>query len=243
MFNLSQINFSRIDWNNPIDISLALRDDIKNVAAWYVPPPRFEPVVMGNWIGDVNRGGSVNFRNIFFNPHGHGTHTECVGHISRENYTINQCLKKFMFSCRLISVTPVSNEIKKSDIIKAIGNSDLTEALAIRTLPNSEEKTSKKYSHTNPAWFEPDALQWMAENNIEHLLTDLPSVDPEEDGGKLLAHRTFWQFPNNIRVRATITEMIFVSDRIKDGLYLLNLQIASFENDASPSKPVLYPVL
>jgi len=31
-----------------------------------------------------------------------------------------------------------------------------------------------------------------------------------------------------------------VNNSIKDGLYLLNLQIASFEIDVSPSKPVLY---
>ena len=42
---------------------------------------------------------------------------------------------------------------------------------------------------------------------------------------------------------AGITEMIFVSDQILDGDYLLNLQMASFENDASPSKPVLYQIL
>ena len=41
---------------------------------------------------------------------------------------------------------------------------------------------------------------------------------------------------------ATITEMIFVQDAIEDGTYLLNLQIASFENDASPSKPILYAI-
>ena len=36
--------------------------------------------------------------------------------------------------------------------------------------------------------------------------------------------------------------MIYVPNDIDDGMYLLNLQIASFENDASPSKPVLYRV-
>ena len=40
----------------------------------------------------------------------------------------------------------------------------------------------------------------------------------------------------------TITEMIYVPNEISDGLYVLNLQIAPFENDASPSKPVLYKV-
>ena len=42
------------------------------------------------------------------------------------------------------------------------------------------------------------------------------------------------------RLNATITEMIFVNEEVKDGSYLLNLQIASFENDASPSKPILF---
>jgi hypothetical protein len=41
------------------------------------------------------------------------------------------------------------------------------------------------------------------------------------------------------RLNATITEMIYVKDVVLDGTYLLNLQITSFENDASPSKPVL----
>jgi hypothetical protein len=36
--------------------------------------------------------------------------------------------------------------------------------------------------------------------------------------------------------------MIFVPNEVADGIYLLNLQIASFENDASPSKPILYSI-
>jgi hypothetical protein len=78
------------------------------------------------------------------------------------------------------------------------------------------------------------------------LLIDLPSVDREEDEGKLLAHKAFWNVKdvNNLNTDAclncTITEMIYVNNEVQDGSYILNLQIASFENDASPSKPVLY---
>jgi hypothetical protein len=36
--------------------------------------------------------------------------------------------------------------------------------------------------------------------------------------------------------------MIYVENQVADGIYILNLQIASFENDASPSKPVLYKI-
>jgi arylformamidase len=61
----------------------------------------FKAVENENWIGDVNRGGTVNFRDVYFNPHGHGTHTECVGHISKEHFTINQCLTAFFFLAQL----------------------------------------------------------------------------------------------------------------------------------------------
>jgi arylformamidase len=74
----------KIDLYQPIDISIPLSTDEKCTSAWYVSPMKLEPVVNGNWIGDVSKGGSVNFRNITFNPHGNGTHTECVGHISKE---------------------------------------------------------------------------------------------------------------------------------------------------------------
>jgi hypothetical protein len=40
----------------------------------------------------------------------------------------------------------------------------------------------------------------------------------------------------------TITELIFVPNEVKDGPYLLNLQTAAFENDATPSRPVIYPI-
>ena len=80
------------------------------------------------------------------------------------------------------------------------------------------------------------------------MLIDLPSVDREEDEGRLLAHKAFWNVKDvtnlndDARLDCTITEMIFVDDEVKDGSYVLNLQIASFENDASPSKPILYKI-
>ena len=81
------------------------------------------------------------------------------------------------------------------------------------------------------------------EESKQHLLLDVPSVDKEDDGGKLSAHHAFWRYPENTRSDCTITELIYVSDSIADGSYLLNIQIASFENDASPCKPVLYQLM
>nr|WP_315234198.1 cyclase family protein [uncultured Flavobacterium sp.] len=250
---LATIDNFKVNLSKPIDISIPLTNTDENPIAWYIEKPVIEPVVFGDWIGKVSEGkSSTNFNNIFFNPHGHGTHTECLGHITREFYSINQSLKQFFFLAELISVVP---EIQGEDLVitkNQIENSlsgKTPEAIIIRTLPNFKIKKSFKYSNTNPPFLEEDAARFIRESGIQHLLIDLPSVDKEKDDGKLLAHKAFWNVKdvNNLntdaRLDCTITEMIFVSDKVKDGNYLLNLQIASFENDASPSKPVLYAIL
>ena len=117
------------------------------------------------------------------------------------------------------------------------------DAIVIRTLPNLPEKKSKKYSNTNPTYLLEEAAIYLKENGIKHLLIDLPSVDKEKDEGKLLSHNAFWNTSGDIRMNATITEFIYVPNDVEDGEYLLNLMIAPFENDATPSKPILYKIL
>ena len=109
----------KADLDKPIDISIPLRAGEQNVNAWNAAPVKIEPVRAGDWIGEVSMGGSVNFRNIAFNPHGNGTHTECVGHISRENYSINQVLKKFFLNLKieLIDFKIEFGRIQKSIIL------------------------------------------------------------------------------------------------------------------------------
>ena len=76
-----------VDLSKPLDISIPLEASGNNLSAWYLGKPTIEPVQMDDWEGSVKKGASVNFNNIFFNPHAHGTHTECVGHISKEFYS------------------------------------------------------------------------------------------------------------------------------------------------------------
>lgn len=238
-----------VDLSQPIDISIPLTNNEQNPIAWYIDKPIIEPVKMGDWVGKVSEGSSTNFNNIFFNPHGHGTHTECLGHITRNFYSINQALKQFFFTAELVSVQPEEQGedlvITELQIEKAL-EGKTPEALIIRTLPNTLDKKSKNYSNTNPPYIEEAAAVCIRECGIKHLLIDLPSVDREQDEGKLLAHKAFWNVKDvnslnaDARHDATITEMVFIKDEVKDGSYLLNLQIASFENDASPSKPILY---
>ena len=236
----------QIDLTQPIDISIPLRASKSNVNAWYVDAPKIEPVKDGEWIAAVKDGACINFNNIYFNPHAHGTHTECVGHITQEVHSINKNLKQFFFLAEVITVAPESlngdSVISKKQLQFAIGNKK-REAIVIRTIPNTNEKLSKQYSHTNPPYLLEDAAVYLREKGVKHLLIDLPSVDKEKDECQLLAHNAFWNTKGKLRLDATITEFIFVPNNVEDGAYFLNLQIAPFENDATPSKPILYKII
>lgn len=236
----------QIDLSKPLDLSIPLVASDKNVNAWYIGPPRIEPVRDGEWVASVKEGASVNFNDIYFNPHAHGTHTECVGHITEKVYSINNNLKTFFFLTEVITVAPeIHNEdrvISKKQLQFALGNKK-RDALVLRTLPNTRDKFSEQYSNTNWPYLQKDAVELLVSKGVKHLLVDLPSIDKEEDGGELLGHNIFWNTKGKLRLDATITEFIYVSNKIEDGEYFLNLQIAPFENDASPSKPVIYKVI
>ena len=234
-----------IDLSKPLDISMSIRGSKDNANAWYIEEPKIEPAQIGEWTASVKEGASINFNNIQFNPHAHGTHTECVGHITEKFYSINKCLKQFFFRAEVITVAPEKIDedyvISKSQL-KFLLKQRKPEALVIRTMPNTKDKLSRQYSNTNWPYLTEDAAEFIKKIGVQHLLVDLPSVDKEKDEGKLLAHKAFWDVNGKIRKNATITEFIYVKNKIQDGKYILNLQIAPFENDATPSKPILYKI-
>ncbi|NHF58461.1 cyclase family protein [Flavobacteriaceae bacterium TP-CH-4] len=242
---IAKIKNHTIDLSKPLDISIPLRGDASNVNAWYIGPPKITPHTEGEFVGKVSKGASTNFNDIWFNPHAHGTHTECVGHITEGFHSINQNLNRFFFLAELITIAPEKYQddfvISRKQLQYALGNKK-REAVVIRTLPNLKEKLSKQYSHSNPPYLLEQAARLLVAKGVKHLLIDLPSVDKEKDNGALLAHKAFWDFDGDLRKQATITEFIFVPNHIEDGKYFLNLQVAPFENDASPSRPVLYKI-
>lgn len=234
-----------INLKSPVDISLSLSPESGHVLAWYLSPLTIEPVRMGDWVGEVKQGAAVNFRNIFFNPHGHGTHTETVGHITAGDVSVNKHFREFFCFATLITVTP---QQQGEDLVISLESlqsllPEVTEAVILRTLPNGTDKCRKNYSNTNPPYLEASAAEWLRERGVRHLLIDLPSVDKEQDRGALAAHHAFWNYPQQPRYEATITELVYVPDEIKDGVYFMNLQTAPFENDASPSRPLLFHLI
>lgn len=229
----------KADLSDPLCIAIPLTTNGPQPNAFFAPLYEATPHRAGDWVGDTHLGASVNFFDVRLNPHGNGTHTETVGHISKERYPVHHALKGGRFIAQLISVYPVQYD-NGDRVINELEWEAEVEAIIIRTLPNHPDKMGRQYSGTNPPYLHFSLARKMAEHQIQHLLLDLPSVDREEDGGKLEAHKAFWSYPENPRTHATITEMIYVDNDIPDGLYLLELQIPAMELDAAPSRPFLY---
>ncbi|MBL0104208.1 MAG: cyclase family protein [Bacteroidetes bacterium] len=233
----------KVNLSKPIDLSIPIHPGNENVNAFYIAPVTMEPFRAGGFVGDINQGGSCNVNTIVINPHGNGTHTETVGHITKEKYPIYKNITQFFFEARIITLLPeekIGDRIITLDLLRKVSDQNWTEALIIRTLPNDASKCTRQYSGTNPPYMDADAALFLREAGVKHLLLDLPSIDREDDGGKLSAHHAFWNYPAAPRADCTISELIYVPDSAKDGYYLLNLQFASFDNDASPSKPVVF---
>ena len=234
-----------IDFSSPIDISIPLTFSKKKLRAWGVPFPKKEPVKIGNWIGCVKDGGAVNFNNIWFNPHAHVTHTECFGHISIDEKNINTTQKDFFFFSKLITVSPEKKEqdliISKKIISNKINNLFDFDTLIIRTLPNENNKKVKDYSNQNPPYLSEECLLYIKEIGVKNLLIDLPSIDKEKDEGEVRNHKLFFDYSKGGN-KNTITEMIYIPNEVIDGEYLLNLQFMPIENDAAPSRPILFKI-
>ena len=248
----------RADMSRASDLSIAVNFNSPSVQAFGAPPAQSGPLAVDNFVGSVTRGGSCNCSTHTLTPHCNGTHTECVGHITRDVMTINSIAPTSLIVAAVVSVTPtpVASTLSASDLVitrellqQTFINHAHCSAIVIRTLPN-DHKLNANYDTHFPAYFSEEALGWLASIGIDHLLVDLPSVDRMIDNGQLLAHRAFWGMPRgsttlsqSTRPHATITELIYVPDSVQDGDYLLNLQVAPLMSDAAPSRPVLYPVI
>lgn len=226
------------------------------------------PFAADGFIGDTKQGGSCNVADICFVPHCNGTHTESCGHITDEAVAVGQIAPKALVPAVLVSVSPMSSSdcedeyipkaeaedrlISRAMLAKALDAYDdsLLKAVLVRTLPNNRSKLSYRYGEDGkPPFFSLDAIRYLNERGVEHLLTDLPSIDKMYDQGLLSNHHEFWHIAHGTHelsqhalVHKTITEMIYAADEISDGPYLLNLQVPAFASDAAPSRPILYPI-
>ncbi len=256
----------RFDTHRLYDISIPLAFDGPQPNHFDAGSATGEPMVSGDFIGDTRQGGSCNARVLHLNPHCNGTHTECAGHLTDERIAVRSVLSEALQPAVLLTIAPTA-AIETGDLTahpliesdRLITHEALREGLAehprvpaviVRTTPNDATKPRRRYEGENPtAFFSSDAMSYLVRRGVEHLLVDTPSIDRAHDGGRLATHRIFFGMPAQThavkevqRLQASITELIYVPNDVPDGLYVLNLQVAPFMNDAAPSRPLIFPM-
>jgi hypothetical protein len=250
-----------LDLSNGTDISLPVRFDGLSFRAFGAKPASCQPYEAGEQALAVERGAGCNCPVFTFSAHLHGTHTECVGHITRHPYIVQElagCLG--WQTALLISVLPEAitdgresyqpqlapeDRLITREALEACIGTVRPDALVMRTVPNDRSKLTRDYGEEAPPFFSNDAMAFVCELGVKSLLVDLPSVDRLSDEGMLSNHHIFWGVEQGSHQvsepsRKTITELIYVPDELADGLYALDLSVSNILSDAAPSRPILY---
>ncbi|MDB4778136.1 cyclase family protein [bacterium] len=232
------------------------------------PKATRDPLKLGGFVGDTRQGGGCNVDVIEMVPHCNGTHTETVGHIVDQTVGIGTHHLGLFSTATLVQVNPESavearklgesyrpalmdsDQVISADHLKlALEALDLpmTDSLVVSTGSDVAKKAAEYSEENQPPFFTVEAMELIVNRGFKHLLVDFPSVDRMYDDGLLTNHHLFWNVPEGTHdlkddslKDKTITEMVFVSDEVKSGMYLLNLQLPSFNTDAAPSRPILF---
>jgi len=235
------------------DLSISNFFDTKNPTFFNSKNPKVTYPVYGDFIGKVSDGGTCNVPNVNVDIHCSGTHTECQSHIKDSNIYINDVCPKKLISSTLISVKSIKAnncqdnyhvKYEKNDLVitrshlieKLKDQKKYLDSLIIRTLPNTPQKKTKNYDKYPAPFFSNDAIKFLLELGVKHLLVDLPSIDKANDNGKLGNHHIFFQKGK------TISELLYIPDLIIDGFGYLQIQIPNWSLDAAPSRPIFYPI-
>jgi arylformamidase len=233
---------------------------------WFnTPPAHSTPVALPGFSGAVATGASCNCQTLHLTPHCDGTHTECVGHLTRTAVHVMDVAPRELLPALLLSVGAETAAQSGESSEPAPRAADLLitrralqaawptaepfapRALAIRTLPNDSGKMRRNYTREPAAFLSREAAEFIVARGVEHLVLDVPSADRGDDGGQLCAHRIFFGLPPGSsalraarRPQATITELAYVAAGVPDGHCLLMLQLPALRGDAVPSRPLLY---
>lgn len=258
----------RAELSVPVDLAIPLQFTGPQPRFFADAPATAVPLQAGGYTGRVASGASCNCGVYTIAPHCHGTHTECVGHVTDNADLLATLTPVPPALALLVTVRPVplgpghagqgpqaaDDRVITGEALAAAARRwerDPWVALVVRTLPNDDGKRFRRYDGPCPApYFTPEAMHWIVGRAVTSLVVDLPSLDRADDGGALTAHRIYWALPPGAldarqarRGRCLVTELAYVPDTIADGLYLLDLQVPAFAADAAPSRPVLYPIV
>ncbi len=208
--------------SSPVDLSVPIRFDGSQPAAFGLPRASCVWAHTDDFSGHVADGASCNVETLTITPHAHGTHTECVGHITHARISLVDVWRPAPLRALLVTVRrkeqergpkqeeererygPPRAEVSLAELAAAARTAAPTghdphgrapDALILRTRSwnrGDMPHTPRRNSPESPRPLSEAAAAWIRASGFRHLLIDAPSVDPVDDGGRLAAHRAFW---------------------------------------------------
>jgi kynurenine formamidase len=257
----------RVAMDKAVSLAIAVEFNTAGPRHFGAGAPTAAPFAIGAFTGSVASDASVNCSTFTLTPHCQSTHTESVAHLTREAGDAWRVVPRGLLPAVVVSVLPEpARESSESSDPQPWGTDTLitrrrlraawpmgriTEPVAaiIHTLPNDLSKRTRDYEALVPPYLTREAVLWLVEKRIEHLVLDVPSLDRTHDDGHMVGHRLFFGLPagssargDAARSRATITELAFIPDELADGPCMLHLAVPALGGDAVPSQPIVYPL-
>ncbi len=210
----------------------------------------------------VDDGAPVDCADVMLNPHGGGTHVECVGHIVADAWTLADVEMPGLLPATLLEVKVealggcgehaggksagtdrVLTARALTEAWDACGVEGFDEAIAVRTDAASALPVGADWTGTNPPYPTIEAMDWLAGRARSLLVLDLPSLDREDDGGTTPNHRRWWGLPDGARTlgavaapQRLICELARFGPDLAPGPHLLRLDVAPIASDAAPAR-------
>lgn len=249
--------------SSPVDLSVPIRFDGTQPALFGLPRASRAWARTEGFSGQVAAGASCNVETLTITPHVHGTHTECVGHITKARISLLDVWRPTLLRALLVTVrsgnaVAAPQAVPQAEPQAGVEAAELAAAVraANRIGQNNDTQPPEaiilRTQSQTSRYLSADAAAWIRSSGFRHLLIDAPSVDPMDDGGRLAAHRAFWGLapgsvvpeaitPGADPLKMTITELIRVPGSLEDGFGWLDLHMPPFDSDAAPSRPLFYP--
>lgn len=224
------------------------------------PAASAEPFRVEGFEGAVARGASCNCQRVTLIPHCNGTHTESASHLTIEQRPLHEVLPLAPLPALLLTVAPVHATGCDEDSLpvpqagdRLITRRALLEAWERHPLVFPRAlllRTRTSWRDAAPPFLSRQCMAELVARGVEHLVTDLPSVDRLQDEGRLTAHRIFFGLPpgstrlgDAARAQATITELATFPEHLRDGPCAVQIQSPAWHGDAVPSRPLHLPLV
>ncbi len=233
-----------------INVSRTIDPNTSSSGAFYLDQPSAETVEFpGQFIGDVDRGGSCNVSYLTFCPH-NVTHIETSAHVLSPECSPptvadleNAALIGRVFLIDLSYLDTSYNAKIDMEHVKPHLDT-LTQQInfvAIKT-KSSDLPETFDFSGRGFMALSQKAGQYLHDfksqgHPMAGLVLDLPSIDQESDEGKLLAHRAWFGLPMTGHVaddqeKRSLVELAYFN-KLTQGYYNIHISPPNFRTDAA----------